>query len=300
MVHSGRMLPSSTDLHYFLAVAQTLNITQAAKRLGLSQPSLTAAIQRLEQTLGAPLLQRTRLGCHLTRSGHKLVPQARALLEDWDKIRLSADRDEREVRGRFKIGCHTSVGMYSLHIFTAHVMKKHPHLELTLVNDLSRRIVDEVLNFRIDFGIAVNPVRHQDLVIRPLVRDSVTFWVGPKPSTLVDFEKGAVLIYDPHVLQSLAVIKQWSRYGAPFARTIECGSLEIVAKLVGSGAGIGILPGRVVANQSHLRLKILSDDAPRFDDQLCLVARVETLRSKGAKELMTDIEHSLKTSWAEP
>src|ERR1700744_1175921 len=103
------MIPSPSELHYFIEVTNTLNVSRAAERLGISQPTLSLAIQRLEGSFGAPLLIRTKSGVRLTHAGQKLVAQARALLHEWDKIRDEARRDESEIRGRYVIGCHVSV-----------------------------------------------------------------------------------------------------------------------------------------------------------------------------------------------
>ena len=94
------MMPSPHDLSYFIEVSQTLNVSRAAERLGISQPTLSLAIQRLEKNLGANLLIRTKSGVHLTHAGTKLVAQARVLALEWEKIREDALRDENEIRGR--------------------------------------------------------------------------------------------------------------------------------------------------------------------------------------------------------
>ncbi len=105
------MLPSPTELHYFIEVTNTLNVSRAAERLGVSQPTLSLAIQRLEANFGAPLLIRTKSGVRMTHAGQKLVAQARTLLSEWERLRSDAMKDETEIRGRYTIGCHTSVAL---------------------------------------------------------------------------------------------------------------------------------------------------------------------------------------------
>ncbi len=63
------MIPSPTDLKYFMEVAQTQNVSRAAERLGISQPSLSLAIRRMEQSVGAPLLIRSKRGVTMTQAG---------------------------------------------------------------------------------------------------------------------------------------------------------------------------------------------------------------------------------------
>src|SRR5258708_6633375 len=134
------MMPSNFDLQYFLEVAQTLNISRAAERLGISQPSLSLSIKRLESALGTALLVRSKSGVQLTQSGHKLTITARQLLGEWDKLLSETSRNDDTISGRYTIGCHSSVALYTLPHFLAKLLKDHPNLEIKLNHDLSRKI----------------------------------------------------------------------------------------------------------------------------------------------------------------
>ena len=79
------MIDNLTDLKYFLEVAKTGNITRAAERLGVTQPSLTQAIKRLEGKSGMTLLERSRTGTTLTRQGEGLVKVGEHMLTDWER-----------------------------------------------------------------------------------------------------------------------------------------------------------------------------------------------------------------------
>jgi DNA-binding transcriptional LysR family regulator len=98
------------DLRYFVAVAEELNFTRAARRLHLSQPALSKQIQALEAALHAQLLQRNRREVKLTEAGDALLASVRPLLESWDGITATvteaAARDARVLR----VGTLTSIG----------------------------------------------------------------------------------------------------------------------------------------------------------------------------------------------
>lgn len=66
------MMPSPADLSYFIEVGNVLNLSRAAERLGISQPSLTLSIQRLEHSVGTALLIRSNKGVTLTYRPRKL------------------------------------------------------------------------------------------------------------------------------------------------------------------------------------------------------------------------------------
>lgn len=294
------MLPSASEIQYFLEVAETLNISRAAERLGITQPTLSLSVQRLEQTLGTPLLIRGKNGVRLTKAGTRFALQSRSLLEQWERLRSDSVAEETEVKGRVTIGCHTSVALYSLPNFAPTLIAKHPELELVFQHDLSRRITERVVSFECDFGIVVNPYAHPDLRIVRLAVDEVAFWRahGDVPTD--------VLICEPDLLQTQSLLAQIKKvgpaHGFDFRRTIKSSSLEVVASLAASGAGVAILPTRVAEMQrdrrGEPRLKPLSAKAPIFEDKICLAYRPDAQKSVAAKVVMRAIEAAFKKSVA--
>jgi len=290
------MIPSPAELEYFLEVSNTLNVSRAAERLGISQPTLSLAIQRLEHTFGAALLIRNKSGVKLTHTGQKLVAQARSLLHEWEKIRGDTLRDESEIRGRYVIGCHVSVALYALPRFLPRLMEGHPALEIKLVHDLSRRITEDVISFKVDFGIVVNPWQHPDLVIKPVCRDEVSLWVAKKPSALQDPYTGdGILICDPELLQSQSILKQLAKKGMKFKRTLTSSNLEVITAMVAAEGGVGILPARVATRVKALGLKPLGKESPRMFDQHSVVYRADAQKSKASRLLSKTIEEALKS-----
>jgi DNA-binding transcriptional LysR family regulator len=73
------------DLRYFVAVAEELHFTRAAKRLFVSQPALSKQIGQLEQSLKVQLFERDRRRVELTAAGRELLGHARELLRQWDE-----------------------------------------------------------------------------------------------------------------------------------------------------------------------------------------------------------------------
>lgn len=286
------MLPSSSELLYFIEISQTLNLSRAAERLGITQPTLTLAVKRLEDSFGLPLLIRNKSGVKLTQAGQRLVNQARFLISEWEKIRQEAGRDEKEIRGSYVLGCHPSVALYSLPLFFHELLALHPELEIRLVHDLSRRITEDVISYKVDFGIVVNPWSHPDLVIRPLTRDEVGLWRAHKASALQDPTNGkAVLICDPDLTQSQEIMKKLERAKLTFQRIITTPNLEVVAALVAAGAGVGILPSRVALRIPEMKLTPLLADGPRYQDKIALVYRADAQRSRAGRQIAQFIEH---------
>jgi DNA-binding transcriptional LysR family regulator len=164
------------------------------------------------------------------------------------------------------------------------LLNQHPHLEINLIHALSREIFEDVISFRIDFGIVMNPVSHPDLVIKPLLEDRVSLWRSSKAIE-------NTLIYDPELSQAQILLK---KLGARkiFPRHLHSSSLEIVARLAEAGCGVAVLPGRVAEQYPGL---VLSEYGNLFiKDRLCLVYRADRHLTAAAKAIIGFISQSKK------
>lgn len=284
------ILPNPTDLIYFTEVAQSQNISRAAERLGVTQPTLSSSLQRLESNLGAPVFIRSRTGVQLTAAGSELLLKSRQLLNEWSQIKSSVSKNITEMSGQYIIGAHASVALYSLKHFMPELIKKYPELKFSLRHGLSREITEQVISYKIDFGIVVNPVPHPDLVIQSLCSDEVTFWISKNKSVSED-----TLICDSQLNQSQSLIKNIRKKGYEFKSTLESTSLEVIADLAASGCGVAILPTRVA--QLNSNLKLYSKGAKPiavFKDQISLIYRADYQKSAAAKVISAAIKKSVK------
>lgn len=289
------MLPSAHDLSYFLEVADTSNISRAAERLGIRQPTLSQALRRLENALGAPLFIRNRTGVQLTHAGKRLVVEARRLLEQWREVQAVAQREEVELSGRYSLGVHASVAMFTLPQILPKMLHTFPKLQLELAHDHSRKIVEDVVSFRLDFGLVVNPSLHPELTIKELYTDQVTLWVARHPTLLQKPEtKEAVLVYDPNIPQAQQLLRQLDKARLSFGRTIETMNLELIAGLAAGGAGIGLLPTRVARNAQGNNIKPLSQTIKPVKDRHCLIFRADAQRSSASRTLSRWLQTHLK------
>lgn len=277
------MYPNLSDLRYFVEIAQTGNVSQAALRLGVTQPTLSLALNRLEDCVGTTLFQRSKKGVSLTPAGRNLLSQSRKLIQDWEAIQSKSLASHMEVKGLFTVGCHPSVALYSLPQCLPQWMIQYPELQISLVHDLSRKILDGIVAVDIDIGVVVNPVRHPDLVIKTICHDEVGFWISSKKKNVPQ----DVLICDPELIQTQDLLRKTKKSGHDLTRAVRTSNLEVVAELTGAGAGIGIIPGRVAARYDHLQPV---KGMPTFKDEICVVYRAESRSVKAvqviAEELM--------------
>jgi len=262
------MIPSSSDLSYFLEVANLSNLSRAAETLGISQPSLTLAMQRLENAVGTAILIRHKNGVSLTKAGKQLLIHVRSLLQKWDSIKSETLASVHEVQGSFTIGCHPSVALYSLPRFLHELLEKYPKLEIKLKHNSSRKVTEQVINLSIDIGIVVNPVKHPDLVIKKIDDDKVTLWRGAGKHDIQDIHsERALFICDPDLMQTQAILGKLKKLGVNHTRLLTTNNLEVIVELTASGCGIGILPSHIAQNKNLIKIP----KAPFYDDEVYLL-----------------------------
>ena len=288
------MVASPNDLIYFVELSNTLNFSRASERIGISQPSLSIAIKRLEQAIGTDLFIRSKNGVILTQAGKRLLSHTKQLLQLWDTVKSESLASHHEVQGCFTLGCHPSIALYSLSKFLPNLLLKYPTLEIQLKHDLSRKILEGIINLSIDVGIIVNPIRHPDLIIQKLYNDKVTFWhtENLKEAHQPMYSGDAVIICDPDLMQTQWLLKRIHREGIKYRRMVTSSSLEVIANLTANGSGIGILPASVALSAYANMLKPIPK-MPVYQDEICLVYRHENRSIKAVQAIIQSIKLNL-------
>jgi LysR family transcriptional regulator, cell division regulator len=273
---------NQNDLKYFIEIANTLHLSRAAERLGVTQPTLSHCLKRIEEEVGFELFLRSKKGLALTAAGFRLAEQASELVAKWDELLRVTQNEVEDVSGLIRLGCHSAVAQYTLPKILPTFLKNYPEIKINLSHGLSRHMTEEVISGKLDIAFAVNPVLHPDLIIKEVTQDRVTMWRAKNCQNL------DVLIVEPSLLQTQDLLRKLQKKGHHFKRTIESSSLEVIAQLVHSGTGCGILPERVMksfAGGTVLQVK----DAPTFLDRICLIYKHEFRRIKRGQVLIDSV-----------
>ncbi|WP_412474240.1 LysR family transcriptional regulator [Halobacteriovorax sp. YZS-1-1] len=268
------------DIKYFITVSETLNVTRASEKIGISQPALSYAIKRLEKELGGDLLIRLKNGIQLTKLGEEFLKRSRKLIFEWEEAQNLVSSEGDIAQGSYTFAIHPSVALYSLKCFMPELQKEYPNIGFNFIHGLSREMTEKVISWEADFGIVVNPIKHPDLVIKKLCLDEVSIFHLKNAKNK--------LILDASLSQSQYILKKIAKK-IDFDGHINSANLEVVANLTSLGLGYGLLPSRVAAQYPTLnKLKT----APIFKDEICLIYRPEKHRNKVSKKII----EILKTS----
>lgn len=249
------------ELRQFLLIHELGTFTKAAKRAHVSQPALTAAMQRLEQSIGARLFDRGREGARLTAAGEALLPHARAVLTSLDDGRRAVAEVLALGRGEVRIGAGATSCTYLLPPLLAEFHAAHPHLRLILRELTSDAALVALEAGELDLAVVadVDEQRERTTLARERWRDDAMVMVAApqlaaqlrgdaallERAPVVAFSRGTTrVLLDRHFpagervmeLGSLAAIKGNARAGIGVAllsrsaldRDLELGALELV------------------------------------------------------------------------
>jgi DNA-binding transcriptional LysR family regulator len=131
------------QLEYFVAIAESGSLTQAAERLLVSQPSLSQQIRSLEAELGGSLFERLPRGVRLTAAGHELLIEARATLAHAQRARRVVRRALELEVGQLEVAVTSSAALGILPAVLRDWQGRHPEIEVSLLEYPHRRALEE-------------------------------------------------------------------------------------------------------------------------------------------------------------
>jgi len=238
----------------FLAIVRDGNMRRAAKRLFISQPSLTARIQGLEAELGAPLFQRTRHGMLLTTSGRAFLPYAQRALESLRGGAALVRDVERGAAGELAIGAAPAVSAYVLPELLARFTASHPNVRLLVRTGHSEEIVDAVLRGEVRLGI-VRELRDSRVSARPLYEDELVLVVPPDHPFTAAGRVDVGELADERLIQFDRASSYYDLTNALLRRAgvypsgvMELDNIEAAKRMVERGLGVALLPATAVAD----------------------------------------------------
>jgi len=280
-------------LRGFVAVAEEGSYSRAAQRLFLTQSSVTATIQQVEQAIGLTLLDRTTRRVALTNEGSEFLPVARRLLKDFDAavsdIRAVAERQ----RGHLGIAAAPSVVALILPPLICEFSARYANISLAIRDAGSQSVQQRVLDSEIDFGIASKWADDPRLDFEPLLRDRFEIVVRrdhpfAKCSALtwkhLEKHRFVGLANDTGVQAMLRSVPTLPRsVQEPQYQTSSTSALEAMLK---EGLGVSVLPALAARLISSKHLAFIELREPLVERELCVITRQGRSLSPAAQTIL--------------
>lgn len=240
-------------LCYFVAVAEELNFTRAAERLGISQPPLSSQIRQLEKKLGTPLFHRRTRSVELTDAGKLLLEEARVILRQVETAETGVQRRARGETGQLVVG---SAGATYFHPLIPAIIreygKRYPDIVLAPQASNTSLLVARLHAGQVDIALIRPPIDDSDgLAIEPLVNEDTVVILpnghilcGLASVPLAALAKETFVMYprglNPGNYDS--VVAACRRAGFDPTLGQEAPQIVSVIPLVAAGLGVSVVP----------------------------------------------------------
>jgi len=240
------------QLEYIVAVDTHRHFGKAAEHCFVSQPTLSAQIQKLEEELGVKLFDRSKQPILPTEPGQQLIEQARRILGECAIFTEMVDSKKNILTGELRIGVIPTLAPYLLPLFIQSFAKKFPLVKL-IINELTTDLlIDRLREGRVDVGLLITPLNEKGIKEDVLFYEEMVAYISKKNAaykktyvlpTDIDPEK-LWLLEEGHCFRSqivnLCELRRSTKEGSHFE--YEAGSLETLRRMVEINDGITILP----------------------------------------------------------
>jgi DNA-binding transcriptional LysR family regulator len=287
------------QLRYFVAVAETQNVTRAAAEIHVAQPSVSAQIRKLEVELGAALFHRDASGMQLTRAGETLLPMARQVLADVEEATARVKDLNGLRRGRLEVGATPSLARSLLPDVLMRYRSRYPKIVIELTEAGSQDLVEALNDGVLEIALVVLPITASNLVTTPLAEEELVAIVAPdhelarrqrlrveelRDTPLVMFGKGYELRRE--TLEACCI--------AGFNPIIasEGGDIDAVLALVSAGMGAAMVPSIAASGHRGVHVLRLSDPTP--SRTIGTAVRADRIQSRASMAFSKELDGILR------
>ncbi|VBB08321.1 transcription regulator hth lysr [Lucifera butyrica] len=177
------------QLKYVLKVAEEKSFSLAAKKLYISQPSLSQVILKLEEKIGFPLFDRSSTPLKLTDIGELYIETAKKILDLSDQFTKMVDDVANLRRGHLTIGSSPFRNTYLLSQIIPIFKQRFPGLELILKEDTTHRLEELALNGQTDFSISLLPINTKLFDYEELFQEELLLALPPNHPLCIKFQR---------------------------------------------------------------------------------------------------------------
>jgi DNA-binding transcriptional LysR family regulator len=240
------------QLRQFVVLAETLNFRRTAELLHMSQPPLSVAIRKLEDSFGMPLFERSTRHVKLTEAGDAALEDVRKALFHLDQAQRHARETVEGVRGLLRVGCVGSATLSLIPRILPSFRQRYPGIDLVLRDYPSNRIIEEVERGLLDVGLVRSPIIDRYQVSSVLLEADRLIAVVPAGNVLATREQIALadLADSPFVSYSreeatglhYAVSSACQAAGFIPRVVQESTQIQATISLVAAGLGVALIP----------------------------------------------------------
>ena len=285
------------QLEYFRMTAKLRNLTRAAAELEVSQPNITVAIQKLESLLGLRLFDRSQKQVLLTAEGEIFLRRVEPALDILHDALRELEDYKNLSKGNIRIGIPPMIGAYLFPRICSDFQKIYPHLSISLYEEGSMAIRENLEAGELDFGIIILSDIPAALNTFPMCTSELVACVpedsplASRPSfRLKDFDNENLIVMKHGSFIRRMLSDRFASMGISPNVVLESNQIEIIKHLVANGIGLACLLDCVTKGNQAFR--VLSFNRPMHFD-VGLAWKKDRYISKAAAAFMDFCKETL-------
>jgi len=290
------------QLRYFVAVADLRGFTRAAERCGVTQPSLSQQIQKLERELGEPLLDRLGRKIKLTEAGESFYTRATAVLDAVHEAKASIHNDIDWRKASISLGAIHTVAPYLLPDVVKRLTRNFPMAQVTVEERLTEELIERCLAGELDVGIVALPVAEKRLRAERLFSEKLLAALPAgsplarrKRLALADLsEEPFVLLDEMHCLGQ-QTLKLCSDHDCATIISCRTAQLLTVQEMVALGQGVSLVPEMAMRRDRDRRRVYRPLEDPPIVREIAMIWRPRYRPRKLVEEVLDLLRQMGKT-----
>jgi LysR family hydrogen peroxide-inducible transcriptional activator len=290
------------QLEYIVAVDTYRSFVMAAEKCFVTQPTLSMQVQKLEETLGVKLFDRTRQPVIPTEIGVEVINQARKVLQESYKINEVINERKGEISGELRIGVIPTVAPYLLPKVIGSFREKYPKVKLSISELTTETIIQQLKNNLLDCGILATPLDESNLTERPIYYENFVSYVSKvspvfkkKSLQAADLDMDDLwLLNEGHCMRNQVLNICKHKKASLQNLEYNTGSIETLIRMVDLNDGITILPELSLQHFSVKQLdKIRYFKSPEPSREISIVTHANYIKKRTIDALEEEILESV-------
>jgi len=289
-----------TQLEYIVAVDTYRSFVAAAEKCFVTQPTLSMQVQKLEDTLGVKLFDRSKQPVTPTEIGIEIITQARILLGESEKIKEIITDRQKELSGELKVGIIPTVAPYILPKILHGFIEKYPQVKLIVSEQTTEMIIQQLKLGLIDCGILSTPLHESSLTELPVFYENFVAYVSKNSKLFkkknispddIDMEEIWVLNEGHCMREQVLNICQRRKSTQGFKHfEYNTGSVETLKRMVDQNNGATILPELALVDLNDKQLdKVRYFKSPEPAREVSIVIQRNFLKRRMIEALKNEI-----------
>ena len=235
----------------FLRATETMNFSETAKQLHLSQPTVSHQIKLLEKEMGVTLFVRTNTGLKLTEAGRFLLPLARRLQRDNINLKAMMSSIKEDVVGELRITCSTTAGKYILPQMAARFSYQYPGVKIKILACTPEDVTLRLLDGDAHLGVLSREILDDSLEFQEFFTDTITLivpsdhhWSSRKSIEPEEITEEPLIIREETSGTRRVVLSELAKFDISLSDLnifMELGNAEAIVRTVSAGYGIAFV-----------------------------------------------------------